>query len=850
MPTVHRYTVRPVLPERIRGLREVAFNLYWTWNHDAIRLFQRLDVDLWEESQHNPVRLLNEIAQEKLDAAAEDDGFLENLDKVVASLRAYMDEKGWFSQMHPEAAGACIAYFCMEYGLTECLPIYSGGLGVLAGDHLKSASDLELPLVAVGLLYQQGYFTQRLNADGWQLEVYTSQDFGSIPVQPALGEDGEPVRVTVDLAGRPVSIAVWRVQVGRIPLLLLDTNVPENIPADQDITDELYGGGPEERIRQEIVLGVGGMRALRALGYKPWVCHMNEGHSAFLSLERARQLMEEYGLTYWEARQVIQAGTVFTTHTPVPAGFDLFTEDLMKKYFSDMVEQLGLGWDEFMGKGRAHPTNKAEPFSVAILALRHAPRRNAVSRLHRRVTARMLAEGWPGLPDNEIPVDSITNGVHTRGWVSMEMAELLDRYLGPRWQRDVSDIRVWDRVRAIPDEEIWRTHERQRERLVAFARSRLRRQLIRLHASPQELKAVNETLRADILTIGFARRFATYKRATLLLREPERLKALLLNERMPVQIIFSGKAHPRDDAGKAFIRDLVQFAKHEGLSHRMVFLEDYDLEKARMLVRGCDVWLNTPRRPLEASGTSGMKVLVNGGLNVSILDGWWAEGFREDAGWAIGGGEEYDDFEYQDRIDAASLFSLLENRVVPLFYQRGADGLPREWISWMKESMRHLTAAFCTTRMVKDYTERYYVPSAVQFEHMVADGCRRARELAAWKERVRRAWSQVEVVSVTPLQRGDIAVGGNLSLEVAVRLGSLTPDDVCVIVYYGFLRPDGTISGGRRAVLQLVEQRDGTYIYRGELQANSAGSYGYQVAVLPYQEDILVPHEMNLIAWE
>ena len=850
MPTVHRYTVRPVLPERISGLRDVAYNLYWTWNYDALRLFQRLDADLWEETQHNPVRLLSEIAQDKLTAAAEDEGFLENLDKVLEGLRAYMDDKGWFSQTHPGSEQMCIAYFCMEYGLTECLPIYSGGLGVLAGDHLKSASDLELPLVGVGLLYQQGYFTQRLNADGWQLEVYASQDFGAIPVQPVTGEDGEPMRVTVDLAGRHVSVAVWRTHVGRVPLLLLDTNVPENLPADQDITDELYGGGPEERIRQEIVLGIGGMRALRAFGYRPTVCHMNEGHSAFMSLERARELMQEHNLNYWEARQVIQAGTVFTTHTPVPAGFDLFPEDLMKKYFAGMVDELGLTWDEFMGKGRAHPSNKAEPFSVAVLALRHAPRRNAVSRLHRRVTARMLAEAWPGLPDSEIPVDSVTNGVHTRGWVSREMAELLDRYLGPRWQRDVSDPRVWERVGAIPDEELWNTHERQRERLVAYVRGQLRRQLARLHASPQELKAVDGALRTDALTIGFARRFATYKRATLLMREPHRLKALLLNDDMPVQMVFSGKAHPRDDAGKAFIRDLVQFAKQEGLSHRMVFLEDYDLQKARMLVRGTDIWLNTPRRPLEASGTSGMKVLVNGGLNVSVLDGWWAEGFREDVGWAIGSGEEYDDFEYQDRIDAAALFSLLENRVVPLFYDRGVDGLPRQWITWMKESMHHLTAAFSTTRMVKEYTERYYVPASLQYQRLIADDCRRARELAAWKERVRNAWSQVRVESVSEDDGGDVAVGDDLPLEVTVRLGSLTADDVQVVVYHGSLRADGALAGGRHVVLGHVDERDGLHVYRGSVPCPTAGSHGYQVAVLPCQEDILVPHELNLMAWE
>lgn len=850
MPTVHRYIVRAVLPEKIQALRDIAYNLRWTWDHEAVRLFQQLDKSLWDETRHNPVRLLGEISQEKLDAAAADDAFVERVNRVHAELQAYLADKGWFGRTYPDAGRLCVAYFCMEYGLSECLPIYSGGLGVLAGDHLKSASDLGLPLVAVGLLYQQGYFTQRLNPDGWQVEVYPTQDFASLPIRQALGNDGKPLRVQVDLAGSQVAIAVWRADVGKVPLLLLDTNLPENLPMDQRVTDELYGGGPEDRIRQEIVLGIGGMRALRALGYTPTVCHMNEGHSAFLSLERARQLMQDHGLSYWEARQAIQAGTIFTTHTPVPAGFDLFSEDLMKKYFGRMVEELGLAWDEFMAKGRAYPANKAEPFNVAVLALRHAPRRNAVSRLHRRVTARMLAEAWPGLPESEIPVDSVTNGVHVLGWVSMEMAELLDRYLGARWRREVSDPSIWDKVGSIPDEELWRTHERQRARLVAFARKMLRHQLIRQRATPRELQAVDETLRIDALTIGFARRFATYKRATLLLREPERLKALLLDDRRPVQIIFAGKAHPRDDAGKAFIRDLVQFSRQEGLTHRLVFLEDYDLEKARMLVRGCDVWLNTPRRPLEASGTSGMKVLVNGGINVSVLDGWWAEGFREDVGWAVGSGEEYEDFEYQDRIDAAALFFLLENQVVPLFYDRGADGLPRGWIARMKESMRHLTFAFSTDRMVKEYTERLYLPAAQAFEHVTRDGCRRARELAEWKERVRKAWDGVSIESVQETAGSEVAVGGELRLRVSLKLGELSPDDVQVVAYYGLLRSDGSVSGGGKTNLSLVDKHDGLFFYEGAVPCPRAGTHGYQVGVLPYQPDILIPNELNLIAWE
>ena len=720
MKAAHSFHVHPAIPERLACLHDLAYNLRWTWDHDTIELFTRLDASLWTDCGHNPVLLLNIVPQSRLEEAAVDDAFLTHLDRVCAAHRAYLTEPGWFRRRHPQASGVTIAYFSMEFGLAECLPIYSGGLGVLSGDHLKSASDLDIPLVGVGLLYQKGYFTQYLNPDGWQLEQYPVNDFTSLPIEPVRADNGKHLTVHVDLAGRRVSIRVWKAQVGRIPLFLLDTNVPENHPQDQDVTDELYGGGPEERIRQEIVLGIGGIRALKAMGITPQVCHLNEGHSAFLSLERVRQLRMEAGLDYQSARQVTGAGTVFTTHTPVPAGFDLFSPELMTKYFSAFVTDLGLDMDELLAKGRRVPSDPSESFNVAVLALRHSPRRNAVSRLHRSVTAHMMQEGWPGLPENEMPIDRVTNGVHTRGWVSADMAVLFDRYLGPRWRDDPADPAAWSRVDQIPDEELWRTHVRQRERLVAFARGQLQAQLRRRDASPREVEAAGEALRSDALTIGFARRFATYKRATLLLREADRLKALLLDERRPVQVIFAGKAHPRDDAGKELIREIVRFAKVEGVQHRLVFIENYDLAKARALAGGVDVWLNTPRRPMEASGTSGMKVVANGGLNLSILDGWWDEGYQPGVGWAIGGGEEISDLEYQDRVDAQSLYSLLEQEVMPLFYDRGADGLPRGWLTMMKESIRRLAPAFSTIRMVREYTERFYLPAA---EHFDEAGC-------------------------------------------------------------------------------------------------------------------------------
>ncbi len=850
MPKIHQYDVKPALPPRLSCLADLSYNLRWTWDNDAVQLFERLGAGLWRDTGHNPVLMLQRIAQDRLEAAAQDDALLAHLDRVCSTFKAYMEEPGWFPRRHPEAADINIAYFCMEFGLTESLPIYSGGLGVLAGDHLKTASELDLPLTGIGLLYQKGYFKQYLNADGWQLEQYPVNDFSTMPITPVLDANGDHLRVHVDLAGREVPIRVWQAQVGRIPLYLLDTNLPENSPVDRDVTDELYGGGPEERIRQEIVLGIGGIRVLEALGIRPEVCHMNEGHSAFLSLERVRRLMEEAGLDYRTGRQVAGAGTLFTTHTPVPAGFDLFSSELMDKYFSNYIKQLGLGFQEFIAKGRVRPQDQAEPFNVAALSVRHAPRRNAVSELHRDVTARMMMEAWADFPESEVPVSYVTNGALVPGWVSAEMAALFDRYLGPRWREDPSDQLVWALVHRIPHEELWRTHVRQREALVAYTRSRLEEQLIRRNASRMERERARQGLDADALTIGFARRFATYKRASLILREPERLEALLRSEERPVQLIFAGKAHPRDDAGKDFIRQIVRFAKERDLGHRLVFLEDYDIEKARVLVQGADVWLNNPRRPLEASGTSGMKAVFNGALNLSVLDGWWAEGYRPGAGWAIGRGEEYTDFEYQDRVEAQALYSILEQEVVPLFYDRGPDNLPRGWIAMMKNSIEWLSPQFSSTRMVKEYAERFYLPAAEHYARLSRGDFQKAKELVSWKACVTDAWQQVRVDSVRELRANSLTVGQELGVEARVALGSLQPSDVRVEAYFGRLGPDEQILGGTPIELEWVRSEGSLHAYRAALPTPNSGRHGFAVRLIPQREDVLIPNEMPLIKWE
>ncbi|MFY9727216.1 MAG: alpha-glucan family phosphorylase, partial [Bryobacteraceae bacterium] len=629
MKPAHVFKVIPSLPARLEGLRTLAYNLRWSWDHNTVELFRRLDSDLWESTGHNPVRMLGLIGQAQLEAAARDDAFIAYLHHTEIALASYLaGEASWYRRFSGEIDGVLVAYFSAEFGITECLSIFAGGLGMLAGDHLKSASDLGVPLVGVGLLYQQGYFRQYLNAAGWQQESYEDNDFQNLPIALERRADGTPLTVDLSYDGRKIAAQIWRAVVGRVSLYLLDTNIAQNRPEDRDITDQLYGGGNEMRLKQEIMLGIGGCRALEALGLEPTVYHMNEGHSAFLSLERVRRLMERDSLSFAEAREVACAGLVFTTHTPVPAGHDYFSPGLLDRYLGEYVTSLGLSRAEFYGLGRQNPANDSEEFCMTVLALRMAASSNGVSQLHGAVSRKMWKSLWPGVPEDEIPIGSVTNGVHLRSWISAEMNQLYDRYLSPKWREEHADTELWKRAETIPAAELWRTHERRRERLVGFARRRLRVQLERRGAPQAEIDAGEEALDPDALTIGFARRFATYKRATLLLRDPDRLARILNNPQRPVQIVFAGKAHPRDDAGKVFIQQIVKLAQRPEFRRHIVFLEDYDPAVARSLVQGADVWLNTPLRPQEASGTSGMKALANGGLNLSILDGWWDEAWH------------------------------------------------------------------------------------------------------------------------------------------------------------------------------------------------------------------------------
>ncbi|MFC1850250.1 alpha-glucan family phosphorylase [candidate division CSSED10-310 bacterium] len=851
MPKFASFTVIPSIPERLAPLEELAKNIMWSWHHSIIELFRRLDRDLWDEVDHNPVRLLGVVSQERFDQLTQNDSFLNHLDRVVEMYNSYMYGPTWFQKNFAEAyPDMRIAYFSMEYGLTECLRIYSGGLGVLSGDHLKSASDLGLPLVGVGLLYQEGYFQQYLNADGWQQETYPQNDFYTFPVTQILDEDGESLKIDVHILDRTVYARIWKIQVGRIPLFMLDTNIPENNREDQDITDKLYGGDTEMRIKQEIMLGIGGTRALHAMGIKPTVCHMNEGHSAFQVLERNRLSMFNEGVSYKVAAQANGGGNVFTTHTPVPAGFDIFHPDQIYRYFQDYANELGISVDFILRLGRGPGDQSNSGLNMAILAATNSPLINGVSKLHSKTSRKIFRKAFGTIPEDEIFITPITNGVHYRSWISLEMEQLFDRYLGSRWREQPEDQSIWERVYKIPDEELWRTHERRRERLIAMTRNALYKQLMKRGSSQHDLDIAGEVLSPDALTIGFARRFATYKRANLFLLVTDRIMKLLSNKNQPIQFIFAGKAHPHDDAGKEFIRQIVHFARDQNIRRQIVFLEDYNISLARYLVQGVDVWLNTPQRPLEASGTSGMKVVPNGGLNLSTLDGWWDEGYDRDVGWSIGSGEEYTDKSYQDRVESGALYNLLEYEIIPRFYNRGQDGLPRQWISMMKHSIARLGPVFNTHRMVMEYFERFYLKAHQRITFLIEDNFKNAIELGDWKHAVKDNWDSLEILNVIAENTDNIRVGEKLQIRAEIDFGNLDPEDINVEVYYGSLDSNNDILGGATMPMNLVSKvSQNVGVYEIHLPCTISGRIGYIVRVIPDTARTTVKHEMLLIKW-
>ncbi|MPZ87959.1 MAG: alpha-glucan family phosphorylase, partial [Nitriliruptorales bacterium] len=861
MKALRTFRVRPTLPAELEPLSELAMNLRWSWHTPAQELFRWADAACWEEVGGNPVLMLSRLSPARVDVLTRDATFLSQLRQVHAELERYLTQPRWAQSQ--EANPPRVAYFSPEFGLTHVMQTYSGGLGVLAGDHLKAASDLGLEMAGVGLLYRRGYFRQHLDAGGWQLEHYPDLNPHSLPLR-RLERDGAPLTIEVDLGGRAVHCQVWRAQVGRVPLLLLDTDLTVNAPEDRSVTDKLYGGDIEHRLRQEIVLGIGGVRALELAiqegeiavqgggagsGGEPWrpeMFHSNEGHAGFLQMERIRRLVEQ-GLSFDEAIEASRAAVVFTTHTPVPAGIDVFGYDLMARYFGRFAEQCGVDLGRLLRVGQTDPPPADGHFNMALMGLRLSGAANGVSELHGRVARAMFNPLWPQIAEDEVPISSVTNGIHAPTWVGREMAAVYDRHLPPDWYHNPE---AWARVSEIGDDVLWRARARARERMVQRVRALVREQAERRGENPAQLGWTEEVFDPDTLTIGFGRRFAEYKRGTLLLRQPERLRALVSSFQRPVQFVYAGKAHPRDELGKNLIRQFVRFTLDDPeLRTRIVFVEDYDMDIARVLYQGADVWLNNPRRPYEACGTSGEKAVLNGALHCSTLDGWWDEMYDGENGFAIGTAAEHGDVDQQDAADAQSLFDLLERTMVPMFYDRVEGPLPRRWLARVRRSVETLGPRVLAERMVREYTQAFYTPLATRAARLAADDFKRARELAAWRNHVRDDWHDVTVRQVDG-DHGVAEIGQRRDVEVLVHLGRLSPADVRVELLHGGVSADGVLDQPRSMTMELEGRTDdGDARYRGAFEVEDVGEYGLAVRVVPSHQDLATWADTGLVTW-
>lgn len=850
MKVYGRLTIFPIMPARINRLYELAYNLWWSWHPEARDLYKTLEPHLWEQAGHNPVRFLGAITPDKLERAAEDEEYLQRYDSMLKDFDHYMHPRAdetWFTRSYPEMADKTIAYFSAEFGLHESLPIYSGGLGILAGDHCKEASDLGLPLVGVGFLYPQGYFSQRITREGKQEASYEKLHFSDVPAVPAIGPDGNEVMISVNLPGRRTFAKVWKLMVGRVPLYLMDTDVPPNTAGDRELSARLYAGDHEMRIAQEFMLGIGGVRALRALGITPSAWHLNEGHAAFLSLERCRELLES-GLNFNEAREAVIADSLFTTHTPVPAGNDTFSYDLIDRYFGNYWGQLGLNREQFIEIAR-EDHGWGESYGMTVLALKLTGKHNGVSKLHGEVSRNMWQFLWPGLDAREVPIGSITNGVHTFSWIAPEMNWLFGRYLDPDWGAHVDEQTFWDtHIQNLPDGELWEIHNQRKQKLIDYARQRLKRQHLRLGEGAVQIEEFDHILDPNALLIGFARRFATYKRATLIFRDRARLLRILNSPQRPVQLIFAGKAHPADEPGKALIEHIYHLSRSEEFKGKIILLENYDIDMARYLVSGTDMWLNNPTRPYEASGTSGQKAALNGQPNCSILDGWWAEGYNGANGWAIGEEREYHDQNIQAEADSLSLYHLLEDEIIPGYFERDEQNVPHRWTSYMKEAIRTCAPAFSMRRMVKEYTTRYYVPQIEQSKRVGEDNYRQIRELAAWKERLQRSWNSLELY-VDGRRDGQLSLGEGIDVHAWVRINEIRPDDLNVELVYGSVDNEQVLPQYTLPMTYVKRELDGSYRYDLHLQPEETGSIAYNIRVTPRHPGLTKKYEMGLIRW-
>ncbi len=837
------FLVRPALPPALSRLSELAYNLLWSWDHSIRSLFRRLEPALWKESNHNPIQLLGRISQAALDKAAADARFL------LLYRRACERHDSYLRTTNPGEGSPQIAYFSMEYGLLDCMQIYSGGLGLLSGDHLKAASDSDFALTGVGLLYQRGYLKQFLNPDGWQQESTPLNDFYTLPVRPSTDANGQELIISVTLPRGDLFLKIWHIDVGRVKLFLLDSNIPQNqLPEYREITDQLYGGDIHKRICQEIVLGIGGLRALKKLGIRPTVHHMNEGHSAFLAIERVRVLMLEEGLTFEQALEATRVSNVFTTHTSVPAGIDLFEPSLVYEYFRQYCEQAGFPFEKLFALGRRNPQDSGERFSMAVLALKTSAFRNAVSKLHRSVSREMFQDLWPRLPVEEVPIISITNGVHPPSWVNGDLATLYDQYLQPDWRERLEDDKMWELVHEIPNQELWEMHRKRKRRLVTFVRERAAESALRRKASASEVRRLSEVLDPDVFTIGFARRFATYKRATLLFRDVNRLKKIINNSSRPIQIVIAGKAHPKDHPGKMLIREIVNLSRDPEVSKRLIFVEDYSIQVAREMVQGVDLWLNTPRRGEEACGTSGMKASMNGVLNLSVLDGWFDEGYESSGGWAIGDRIPY--AEDQDDLHASAIYSLLENDIVPLFYRGSEQEIPVEWVRRMKTCIANITPRFSCGRMVSEYMSELYQPAHDLWTNISSKHFEPARERTLWDSRMTEAWHLIKFVDLGGGPEDHVMSGSAVPLRATVNLAGLRPSDVRVEAVIGPVGANGQLESTHTLALMPVEERGEAVVFANEFTVQETGRVGYSVRISPNHFENPITRPCNaLLKW-
>lgn len=852
--------VVPELPEEIKRLKDLASNLYYSWNPEARQLFRTIDKELWQDVNHNPVKFLREVPQKKLEKYANDAEYLALFKKVIVEFDQYMKPKEtWFSKTFPEAKDKLIAYFSAEFGLHESLPIYSGGLGVLSGDHLKSCSDLGVPVIGISLFYHETYFTQQIDAQGRQIALYPILNPEELPLSPILDDKGNTLLIDIALGMQDVKARIWKAQVGRVDAYLLDTDIPENNRENRSITSRLYGGDQEMRITQEIVLGMGGVIALKALRLEPSAWHMNEGHSVFLALERIRGLVKDEKLQFHEALEAVKASTVFTTHTPVPAGNEAFPLHIKDKYFQRYWEEMGISRHEFIELGSQVQPEGYEIFNLTILSLKLSRFRNGVSKLHGEVSRSMWSSVWQDIPQKEIPICSITNGVHAMTWIVYKMRKLFDQYLGSEWRSRLDDVQFWKSIFEIPDEALWKAKLDVKEKMLNHLRERLAVQYRRNKVGILQLGRLEGMLKPNILTIGFARRFATYKRGNLILRDPERLKRILNDPDRPVQFVFAGKAHPNDHGGQAIIADLYQRSQQEGFRGKIFFIEGYDIHLGRDLTAGVDLWLNNPRRTREASGTSGQKVSLNGGINFSVLDGWWVEGYNGKNGWAFGDREDYQDLEELDSWDSDAVYDILENDIVPLYYDRDKDGTPHAWIQVMKNSLVSILPVFNTHRMVKEYVEHMYLPAVKNSQIFSENQFENAKELARWIDRVENHWDRIKVKVDHEIKNHSSIVlkyKEPLTLRCEVNLGKLRPEEVKVQVY--LVEANGNFTREKRSnesrfeLVEMTKQKsidDKRHIYVASIVPSDSGNYEFTIRVLPYHRNQSDLVETGLAYW-